>query len=733
MGQEVACPRLGRLAAGSIAALISVGVAHAQTPERSSTLEELVVTAERRTENLQTAPVAASVFTEETAAKHNIRTVDDLEFAVPSLTSASNGQSNMMNIRGIGKEDNSGNATSAVAVYRDGVGVISGFATGEPYYDISSIEVLRGPQGTFVGENAAGGAIFINTRDPELGNFGGFFEAGYGNYQEIDLTGAVNLPINDTLAARVAFKHTQRDSFFNVFFDQAATQKNPQDVGAIDLNSARLSLLWRPVDQFTAKVKLDLNDLNYHGYAFGIVPGYPLASSLPPGSPIPTNISDDPFTVGNNSTDNYAVDRMARLAVDLRYTFQSGLQLRSISGVQYVNSYIRNDDDGSATIDRRQHIRAIFRIYTQEFNLISPDTGRFSWIAGAFARRETLWFPEKDGFVLTDYTNYGPNPPPELTIVWRNPRDTRSLFGQVSYKLTDDLTLQAGLRYNDFKYAQHIVVAFPVFALSLPYDDVYKEDKITGKVALNWQANPDNFFYVFAATGNTTGGLAVVASLPPYTNQYTIDYEAGWKAILLDGRVRTQLGGFYNDIKHYQAFFTDAVTGRSTFQNLEGKSKVYGVEFTGDAVLGDLSLDVALAWIHSSLGEGLIFDDVLGEPIQTKGKKQPFTPEYTVHAGAEYTFRLPGQATLTPRVDYAWIDTQTVTPLDRIAAGIPIDRIPRHELVNLQLIYAKSPWTVTGYVTNAFDETYIEAHGGPGYNAYPNEPRRVGLRVMREF
>ena len=115
-------------------------------------------------------------------SKHAISpSVDDLEFASPSLTVNQNGQSNQINIRGIGKEDNSGTATSAVATYRDGVGTISGFATGEPYYDIASIEILRGPQGTFVGENAAGGAVFVNTRDPEVGGkYDGWVEVGGG-------------------------------------------------------------------------------------------------------------------------------------------------------------------------------------------------------------------------------------------------------------------------------------------------------------------------------------------------------------------------------------------------------------------------------------------------------------------------------------------------------------------------------------------------------------------------
>src|SRR5512135_1936475 len=133
----------------------------ASPPTDQRTVETVVVTGERRKENLQSAAVAATVLTADDLRKHEVKGVDDLEFSTPSLAIAHNGQSNQINIRGIGKEDNSGNATSAVAIYRDGIGTISGFATDEPYYDIGTVEVLRGPQGTFSGENAAGGAIFI--------------------------------------------------------------------------------------------------------------------------------------------------------------------------------------------------------------------------------------------------------------------------------------------------------------------------------------------------------------------------------------------------------------------------------------------------------------------------------------------------------------------------------------------------------------------------------------------
>ena len=337
-----------------IAAAQSTPSDNAKTRE----VETVVVTGERRVVNLQSAAVAASVLTADDLRTHDVKGVNDLEYSTPSLTVGANGQSTQINIRGIGKEDNSGTATAAVAIYRDGIGTISGFATAEPYFDIASIEVLRGPQGTFSGENAAGGAIFVNTRDPVFdGSDPGFLEVGYGNYDQHEASGALNLPITDTLGARVAFDHTDRDSFFTAYMDPAATIRNPQPVGAKDFNSARLTLLWKPNDKFDAKIKLDYSDLDNHGYAFSVVVGTPNPGSDFFGNgPYAANISTDPFIVGNNATDNYAKDRMARGSLDMHYTFDNGWVLRSLSGAQWVNSYIRNDDDGSAFVDRHQRM-----------------------------------------------------------------------------------------------------------------------------------------------------------------------------------------------------------------------------------------------------------------------------------------------------------------------------------------------------------------------------------------
>lgn len=190
------------------------GAAHAQSqaqptappgsPPDASTVEEVVVTAERRSENLQRAAIAATVLTGADLTKKGVTGVDQLQFVSPSVTISNFGQGNFFNIRGIGKEANNTGTTVGVITYRDGVATFPGFFQTEPYYDIASVEILRGPQGTFVGQNSTGGAVLITEVNPKInGGYTGYVRAQAGTYGDVGAQGAVNLPISDTLAARV--------------------------------------------------------------------------------------------------------------------------------------------------------------------------------------------------------------------------------------------------------------------------------------------------------------------------------------------------------------------------------------------------------------------------------------------------------------------------------------------------------------------------------------------------
>src|SRR5678815_2606423 len=148
--------------------------------------DTIVVTAERRNENLMTTPVSASVISGDTLANKGVTNVDALQFATPSVVVNNFGQGNDFNVRGIGKAEHNTQTTTGVITYRDGVPSFPGYFQQEPYYDVHDIQILRGPQGTVVGQNATGGAVFVNTNDPVIGGgVHGYGQGQIGNYGDL--------------------------------------------------------------------------------------------------------------------------------------------------------------------------------------------------------------------------------------------------------------------------------------------------------------------------------------------------------------------------------------------------------------------------------------------------------------------------------------------------------------------------------------------------------------------
>ena len=359
------------LATVSVAALAISSVAHAQqTPVQAvavpsatqapavanTATQDVVITAERRSVNLQKSAIAATVLTGSDLLKKGVVTVDQLQFVTPNLTVQNFGQGNLFNIRGIGKADGSSSVSVGVITYRDGVATFPGYFQDEPYYDIANVQVLRGPQGTFAGQNATGGAVFVTEADPNFGGFHGYLQGQYGNYNDAGLQGAVNIPISDTLALRVAANSEYRDSFYTI------TGPHTGDPGRLQSNSVRASLLWAPTDSLKVLLKADYNDINSGGYAAD-----------------PPTATNDLFHITNNAH-NEARDVFDRLVLTVSYVLPDGITLKSISGYQKGTTTLATDYDGTSAANLTLTDRGNEQIYSQEFNIISPNTGPLTWV-----------------------------------------------------------------------------------------------------------------------------------------------------------------------------------------------------------------------------------------------------------------------------------------------------------------------------------------------------------------
>lgn len=714
----------------SAAVLLWCGFAHAQdaqttavaNDDQATTLGDVVVTAERRTTNLQTTAVAASVLSGQELQNKGVTNIETLQFSVPSLTVQNSGQGNSFNIRGIGKTENNSSVGVGVITYRDGVAVFPAYLQNEPFYDIASLEVLRGPQGTFAGQNATGGAVFITEKNPDFNGLGGFVTAQYGNYDDLRLQGAINLPLSDTLAARLAFNSENRDSFYDV---QGTPSRG--EPGVLDSKSVRGSLLWTPNDRFRVLLKSDYSIIDMGGY-----PTSPYNSTLP----LHTIATNGPYA---------AKDETARTVLNASYEFANGITLRSVSGAQYGTTMIRSDADGTATLPFTFYDEVKQRLLSQEFTLVSPDTGRLKWVVGAYYQDDLITFPPGQ-FVTRQYVA------PTLPILYdtllegENPKTTAAGFGQISYDLTDTLELQIGGRYTHSTVKNDARLAAPLLGLALVQNDSYEEDAGTGKIALNWTIDPNNFAYVFVAQGHKAGGLngpnlAFVAP-KPFDGEDVTDIELGWKSTLFDGHLRTQLGGYYNIYQNFQINIGDpTVPAITSILNVTDDTIIYGLEASAQGRFGPLAFDAGLSLSHSELGNFYAADPrrartgvcdqntgpTTGNCLNLSGNAQTYAPEVTVSLGAEYAFTVGG-GTLTPRVDYSHISETWASIFANAALG---DKLEARDIVNAQLTYDTGDWKLQAYSTNLGDLDYV-ASVKAGLR-YAGPPRQYGLRLTRNF
>ena len=715
----------------SAVALLWSGAAQAQQADavetkadkdQAAVLGDVVVTAERRTSNLQTTAVAATVLSGEDLAAKGVLSLDQLQFAATSTTVQNFGQGNFFNVRGIGKSE----ATTAVGVgvitYRDGVAAFPAYFQTEPYYDIGSLELLRGPQGTFAGANATGGAVFITARNPDFSGINGYVFGQAGNYNDIKLQGAINLPLSDTLAARLAFNHETRDSFYTI---AGPYRGHP---GVVDSNSVRASLLWQPTDALKVLWKTDYNNIDLGGY--------------PADPALATN---DPFHITSNGP-NEAHDEFVRSSLNVSYVFDSGMTLKSITGYQAGRSRFATDLDGTSALNNTFVDQLDEEVWSQEFNLISPDQQRLTWLLGLYYQYDMARFPAK-AFPTAEYRIGFPENVLDIYLWGDTPKETAAVFGQVSYDITDRLQLQVGARYaHSVSTNDDVYTTYPQFGIVLFQDDKVKDDKVTGKVTLNWKLDDANFVYGFVATGHKMGGLNAPNLYRPaqtFGAEDLVDYELGWKSTMLDGRLRSQIGAYYTVYQDYQVNIGDPQYPQiSRIQNVQGDTKIMGVEASAQGRFGPLSFDVAGSVSNSEMGDFFGADPRLGRTglcdpstgpasancVNIAGNTKSYAPEFTFNAGIEYAVPLGSNMTLTPRVDYAHIGESWTTIFNNAALG---DRLGARDIVNASVRLNTGPWTWAVYALNATDETYIAAINS-GLR-YAGPPRQYGINLTRTF
>ena len=711
--------------------------AGAAAANASNNVEMVVVTAERRTVDLQKTTLAATVLNADDIVKKSVVNLTALQYAAPGITINDYGSANVFNMRGVGREAVDVEIPSGVAIYRDGVPTLAGYFQGEPYFDMAGIEVLRGPQGTFAGQSASGGAVFIRTANPDLNGVSGHVQAGIANYSQHEFEGALNIPLSDTLAMRVSLNHTDRD---DTWYHLTGTFTGHP--GTRELDDARVSIYWQPNAQWEVLWKNDIGRLDFGGNPVS-APHMPL------------------FTITLNDPMEY-LDKSYRSVLDVKYHFSNGLTFRSLSGVQGVSTINNLDANGGLPTPASFKSQGNFFFYSQEFNLISPEDQPFRWVLGLFAERQVSRIPSflntgEDGFTFTGFGNGTMFP--FFTTPWKQNEDDIAIFGSTQYDFSPTLTLETGLRvsynqkssFTQFTFGDGLTI-LPV----IPFDPAggvtahASGDYVDGKIALQWKPTDDDFAYVQVARGHTVKGINI---FPPHDHYKAVEVwegEVGWKRTWFEGALRTQFDAYYESIGNYQAVFGTSLGGvpqASETRSAQGRSIIWGLEASGQGNVGNFGYDFGAAYLNSQIGAfPNIANPFFGNPdagalnstncnntvplITLTGSNAPFSPDLTGNAGVQYAIHTGSGWVITPRGDVSYASSNQANLFK-----CSLETIKARTLLNLSLRVDSldSPWWASLWATNVSDERYVAAVQNIPPIYYAGPPLQFGLRVGRSF
>ena len=594
----------------------------------------------------------------------------------------------------------------------------------EPYFDIESIEVLRGPQGTFVGKNASGGAVFVNTNDPDLGGFDATVEAGVGNFDMWNVSGIVNMPIGDTAAIRLSYKHLESDDFYD-----SLTGNFSGHPAARDLNSYRAALKWEPNESFTGILKVDYHDLDLGGNVTSS-PGFPV------------------YSVEQNGEIAYK-DESTRVVADLKFRTAGGMTVSSMTAYQELDSV--NNLDLNASLPDFYQFKSNFQveIISQEINLISPDDQKVRWVLGAFYFEQNVDVPDwtHDGFTFTGNVFGGGDATasdfPWFTTPWDKHEDEWAVFAQVAADVSPRLELAAGVRYTDYSTSQETDYTFgfgdtpPTIPFASGRQEL-SEDSVDYHVALNFDVRDTHFLYWLISRGHTSGGINIFPPYRIYDEMEVVNYEFGWKSNFRDEQVRTQVSAYMQNFDNYQVNFEspDIVIGQDN-RNAPGHSQIWGIEFSMQANVDDWHVDTALAYMQSDIGT---FENVVdpfrtiangGVPvlIDLSGRPTPYSPEFTGNIGIARDLHL-NDYMLTPRVDLSYVDDTQTKLWDT-----PLVKLDSRFLVNARLVLGApdDKWSATLWSTNVFDKGYVAGIQNLATLFYAGRPREYGLSFRYNF
>ncbi|MBX3595052.1 TonB-dependent receptor [Sphingomonas sp.] len=616
---------------------------------------EITVTALRRNVLLDEAPVAISVVDSNILARDNITEVTSLSGRVPGLLIGSNFGGSRISIRGIGFNPIRPGDEGRVAYYVDQVYVARPSAQLASLFDIDRIEVLRGPQGTLYGRNATGGALLITTGNPTP-DPSGYLNVTIGNYQHIQVDGALSGPITDTLSGRIAVQTVNHDGYAYNF--QTGSRNGNRATAAV-----RATLLWKPSDAFSLRFSAEhykADDRNY------------VVNPIQPGFVVPTI----PFLFGSRdvSQPSDPINKLDTTGVSIVATYSPNDYLTAtvIGGYRHADGTLLVDGVGCGTFCARSLFRENSRSYNAEFQL-AGDGKVFDWIVGAthFYESQT---PSLRSAIKGSLFGVTSSPFP-VQGTWSQANlvaDAWALFAEGTFNITDQLSVTAGVRYswetkrslNEIS-AIDLTTPWPAANMSnfgfipttlragYPLNRSQNFDSWTPKFAINYEFSPYVSAYATYVQGFKSGGYNYGTVQAPYGPETIANYEAGLRARTMNGALTLRSAIFRYDYSRLQQTVQLGAPTPGTFVLNTGDARIQGIELEFELKLGGFRVDGNGSILDSKFSPYLTIDpnrSALGL-IDIGGNKVPQAPLYSFYLGAEYGWDLDGNR-VTVRGDW---------------------------------------------------------------------------------
>jgi len=622
----------------------------AQTEENNSALalEEIIVTAQKRAEDMQSIPISVTAFNGAFLRENSITHLSEIARRTPSFVWAeSSGAAPYLFIRGIGTEGPStyagGDPSVTVMIDNVYIGRIGGSSF--DLYDLERVEVLRGPQGTIFGKNAVGGLVHLISKKPSQEPTASV-SATVGNFNRMDLKGLVSGPLSDSVSAKLALSALNRDGFVK-------NEETGNDLGDEGSTSIRGALLYQPDEQLDILISLDGSRERESGSPRDIVE----TGTFNGGIHAITN--PDPRIV-NAPKDPFFDRDMFGSSIEINYQMHAGT-FTSITAYRNSDSAWEIPFFGNpvtpTTIESTSTNTEDFWQFSQELRFASTnESENLDWIVGAYYFKSDT---DRNTKLTQEFASFLPFLGGIADFAQTVKTESFALFGQLTYHLTNDLDITLGARNTwESKAMVHVGSVLqgpfpPPLHPANQYDVADKENwsAFTPSIAVNYQIGDDAMIYASIARGFKSGGYQGIAPDPtaaetPFDPEFALSYEIGAKTDWLDNRLRLNVSAFFVD--HEDLQISELIAGDRVVIGNAAKAEVKGAEIEFTAILVE-GLQIAANYSYLD-AEFVEFAE--GATTDNSGNTLPFAPEHKVNLAAQYDITLANNGSLTFRVDW---------------------------------------------------------------------------------